>query len=139
MDGLEFLSAYRKAGGEAPVIVMTAYGSMDLAVEAMQAGAYDYLPKPFGADEVLLTLRKAEEREMLRREVGRLREEVTAGRRFGDIVAAARRWCGSWRRPGRWPGTPPPSSWRGPPGPGRSSWPASSTASPPAPRGPSWR
>jgi two-component system, NtrC family, response regulator AtoC len=89
MDGLEFLSAYRKAGGEAPVIVMTAYGSMDLAVKAMQAGAYDYLPKPFGADEILLTLRKAQEREMLRREVGRLREEVTAGRRFGDIVAAA--------------------------------------------------
>jgi two-component system, NtrC family, response regulator AtoC len=89
MDGLEFLSAYRKAGGEAPVIVMTAYGSMDLAVRAMQAGAYDYLPKPFGADEILLTLRKAQEREMLRREVGRLREEVTAGRRFGEIVAAA--------------------------------------------------
>ncbi len=89
MDGLAFLAAYRKAGGEAPVIVMTAYGSMELAVKAMQAGAYDYLPKPFGADEVLLTLRKAQEREMLRREVGRLREEVTAGRRFGDIVAAA--------------------------------------------------
>ena len=89
MNGLAFLEAYRKAGGEAPVIVMTAYGSMDLAVEAMQAGAYDYLPKPFGADEVLLTVRKAEDRESLRREVGRLREEVKAGRRFGDIVAAA--------------------------------------------------
>jgi two-component system, NtrC family, response regulator AtoC len=89
MDGMAFLEAYRRAGGEAPVIVMTAYGSMDLAVRAMKAGAYDYLPKPFGAEEVLLTLRKAEERELLRREVGRLREEVTAGRRFGDIVAAA--------------------------------------------------
>jgi len=89
MNGLAFLEAYRKGGGEAPVIVMTAYGSMDLAVEAMKAGAYDYLPKPFGAEEVLLTVRKAEERELLRREVGRLREEVTAGRRFGDIVAAA--------------------------------------------------
>ena len=89
MSGLAFLEAYRKSGGEAPVIIMTAYGSMDLAVEAMQAGAYDYLPKPFGADEVLLTVRKAEERESLRREVGRLREEVKAGRRFGDIVAEA--------------------------------------------------
>lgn len=89
MNGLAFLEAYRKGGGEAPVIVMTAYGSMDLAVEAMQAGAYDYLPKPFGAEEVLLTVRKAEERELLRREVGRLREEVKAGRRFGDIVAEA--------------------------------------------------
>ncbi len=89
MDGLDFVAAYRKTGGEAPVIVMTAYGSMELAVKAMQAGAYDYLPKPFGAEEVLLTLRKAQEREMLRREVGRLREEVSAERRFGDIVAAA--------------------------------------------------
>ena len=66
---------------------MTAYGSMDLAVEAMSKGAYDYLPKPFGAHEVLLTLRKAEERESLRKEVGRLRAEVRADRRFGEIIA----------------------------------------------------
>ena len=86
-DGLAFLKEYRKAGGEALVLVMTAYGSLDLAVEAMKAGAYDYLPKPFGADEVLLTVRKAEEREHLREEVGRLRSEVRADRRFGEIVA----------------------------------------------------
>lgn len=89
VDGLEFLERYGKAGGEALVIVMTAYGSMDLAVEAMSRGAYDYLPKPFGANEVLLTIRKAEERENLRREVGRLRAEVRADRRFGEIVAAS--------------------------------------------------
>ena len=86
-DGLEFLEEYREAGGEALVLMMTAYGSMELAVEAMKAGAYDYLPKPFGADEVVLTLRKAEERENLREEVGRLRAEVRADRRFGEIVA----------------------------------------------------
>ena len=86
-DGLAFLKEYRDAGGEALVLVMTAYGSLDLAVEAMKAGAYDYLPKPFGADEVLLTVRKAEERENLREEVGRLRSEVRADRRFGEIVA----------------------------------------------------
>jgi two-component system response regulator AtoC len=86
-DGLTFLKEYREAGGEALVLVMTAYGSLDLAVEAMKAGAYDYLPKPFGADEVLLTVRKAEEREQLKREVGRLRSEVRADRRFGEIVA----------------------------------------------------
>jgi two-component system response regulator AtoC len=66
---------------------MTAYGSIELATEAMKVGAYDYLPKPFGADEVLLTIRKAEERENLRKEVGRLRSEVRADRRFGEIVA----------------------------------------------------
>jgi two-component system response regulator AtoC len=86
-DGLAFLKEYREAGGEALVLVMTAYGSLDLAVEAMKAGAYDYLPKPFGADEVLLTVRKAEEREQLKKEVGRLRSEVRADRRFGEIVA----------------------------------------------------
>ncbi|MFQ5536168.1 MAG: sigma-54-dependent transcriptional regulator [Gemmatimonadota bacterium] len=89
MDGLEFLRRYRESGGEALVLVMTAYGSMDLAVETLKAGAYDYLPKPFGADEVLLTVRKAEERERLRREVGRLRYEVREDRRFGEIVASS--------------------------------------------------
>ncbi len=87
MDGLQFLARYREAEGRALVIVMTAYGNVELAVNAMKAGAYDYLPKPFGADEVLLTIRKAEEREQLRTEVGRLRAEVSAGRRIGDIVA----------------------------------------------------
>ncbi|MBT8337030.1 MAG: sigma-54 dependent transcriptional regulator [Gemmatimonadetes bacterium] len=87
MDGLEFLCRYRESGGQALVMVMTAYGSSDLAVEAMKKGAYDYIPKPFGADEVVLTVRKAEERENLRREVGRLRSEVRADRRFGDLVA----------------------------------------------------
>ncbi len=86
-DGITFLREYREAGGDALVLVMTAYGSIELATEAMKAGAYDYLPKPFGADEVLLTIRKAEERENLRREVGRLRSEVRADRRFGEIVA----------------------------------------------------
>ena len=87
MDGLEFLERYREEDGGALVIMMTAYGSVDLAVKAMTAGAYDYLAKPLGADEVLLTIRKAEERERLRAEGGRLRAEVASERRFGDIIA----------------------------------------------------
>ena len=87
MGGMDFLDAYVGEGGEALVIVMTAYGSTDLAIEAMKRGAYDYIPKPFGADEVALVVRKAEEREELRREVGRLRREVTTERRYGGIVA----------------------------------------------------
>jgi two-component system, NtrC family, response regulator AtoC len=87
MDGLGFVETYKKEGGEAPVLVMTAYGGMDLAVEAMKRGAYDYLPKPFGGEEVLLALRKVEEREHLRREVGRLRSEVRTERQYGEIVA----------------------------------------------------
>ncbi len=87
MPGLDFLERYREEGGEALVIVMTAYGSTELAVEAMKKGAYDYIPKPFSADELVLTLRKAEEREALRREVLRLRDEVTVDRRFSGIIA----------------------------------------------------
>ena len=86
-DGLSFVREYKESGGEALVLVMTAYGNMELALNAMKAGAYDYIPRPFGADEVLLTVRKAEEREQLREEVGRLRSEVRADRRFGEIVA----------------------------------------------------
>jgi two-component system, NtrC family, response regulator AtoC len=57
---------------------MTAYGSTELAIEAMKKGAYDYMPKPFSADQLVLTIRKAQEREALRREVTRLRQEVTS-------------------------------------------------------------
>lgn len=87
MDGMEFLDAYRRDGGASPIVVTTAYGSVDLAIEAMKRGAYDYLAKPFGRDGLILTLRKAQERERLRREVTRLRSEVPTGRWFGDVVA----------------------------------------------------
>ena len=63
LSGLDFLERYRAQGGQGLVIVMTAYGSMELAIQAMQKGAYDYLPKPFGPEALLLTLRKAVERE----------------------------------------------------------------------------
>ncbi len=87
MDGLGFVESYRGDGGQAPVVVMTAYGGIDMAVNAIRRGASDFLAKPFGGEEVLLTLKKVEERERLRREVGRLRAEVRAERRFGEIIA----------------------------------------------------
>ena len=87
MDGLEFLDAYRSAGGSALVIMMSAYGNEDAAVEAMKRGAYDYIPKPFRADEVVLVLRKAGERERLRGEVESLRSALGAGAASPEIVA----------------------------------------------------
>lgn len=87
LNGIDFLERYRSEGGQALVIVMTAYGGLDLAIEAMKKGAYDYISKPFGADQLVLLLKKAEERESLRREVRRLRGEVRAERRFGEIIA----------------------------------------------------
>jgi two-component system response regulator AtoC len=86
LGGLEFLQRYRAGSGSALVIVMTAYGSTELAIEAMKAGAYDYLPKPFSPDQLILVLKKAEERESLRQEVSRLREEVTIQRRYREII-----------------------------------------------------
>jgi two-component system response regulator AtoC len=87
MDGLGFVESYRGGGGQAPLVVMTAYGGVDMAVSAIRRGASDFLAKPFGGEEVLLTLKKVEERERLKKEVGRLRAEVRAERRFGEIVA----------------------------------------------------
>ena len=77
MNGLDLVRAAQAASPETTIIVMSAYGSHDLAIEAMKAGAYDYLGKPFRPDEVLLVLRKAEERERLRRENVRLRREMS--------------------------------------------------------------
>src|SRR2546421_2826937 len=87
MDGLALVRAVQKESPETTVIVMSAYGSHDLALEAMKAGAYDYLGKPFRPDEVLLVLRKAEERERLRAENRRLRREIRASRGADAIVA----------------------------------------------------
>ena len=87
LTGLEFLEKYRAANGTAMVVVMTAYGGMEMAIQAMKKGAYDYIQKPFSPDQLVLTLKKAEERETLRREVTRLREEVGIDRRYREIVA----------------------------------------------------
>ncbi len=87
MDGLTFLRQYRKGGGNALVIVMSAYGGEDAAIAAMKEGAYDYLPKPFRPDEVVLTLRKAEERERLREEVAGLRAQLSAGPAERGLIA----------------------------------------------------
>ncbi|MEX0907451.1 MAG: sigma-54 dependent transcriptional regulator, partial [Gemmatimonadota bacterium] len=87
LGGLEFLDRYRTANGTGLVIMMTAYGGTELAIEAMKAGAYDYLPKPFSPDQLVLVLKKAEEREALRQEVSRLREEVSIQSRYREIIA----------------------------------------------------
>jgi two-component system response regulator AtoC len=76
MDGLAFLRAYKGRGGTALIIMMSAYGGEEAALAAMKEGAYDYIPKPFRPDEVVLTLRKAEERERLGRTVATLRAQL---------------------------------------------------------------
>jgi two-component system response regulator AtoC len=85
MDGLDFLGALPP--GAPPVVMMSAYGTVDTALEAMRRGAYDYVSKPFKADEIVLTLRKLEERESLVAERGRLAvENARLGERVGEPV-----------------------------------------------------
>ncbi len=86
-SGLDFLRRYRAGDGNALVIMMSAYGGEDAALAAMKEGAYDYLPKPFRPDEVILTLRKAEEREGLRQEVAGLRAQLDGGPGERGVVA----------------------------------------------------
>jgi two-component system response regulator AtoC len=76
MTGLELCAELKARSSLATVILMSAYGSVDLAIEAMKVGAYDYISKPFKQDEVLIALTKAEERESLRRENRALKEAI---------------------------------------------------------------
>src|SRR3989442_1544459 len=76
MAGLTFLRTYKARGGTGLVIVMSAYGGEDAALAAMNEGAYDYVPQPLRPDEVVLTLRKAEERERRRYTIATLRAQL---------------------------------------------------------------
>ena len=90
MDGMTFLREAREHIANSTVIVMSAYGTIDSALEAMKEGAYDYISKPFKPDEVHLVLRKAEERENLRRENTQLKKQITsiqAEHSFDNLVA----------------------------------------------------
>jgi len=90
MNGMEFFETARDKLWATTVIMMSAYGSIDTAVEAMKKGAYDFISKPFKPDEVLLTLKKAEERESLKRENLWLKERIRKIQEnycFGNMVA----------------------------------------------------
>ena len=89
MDGVALLRKALDLHPGITFIVMSAYGTHDTAIEAMKAGAYDYVSKPFRPDEVLLVLRKAEERLRLSRENRRLRSELSAGFGFENFVGAS--------------------------------------------------
>src|SRR5881296_2726857 len=87
LGGIAFVRAYRARGGEALVIMMSAYGGEEAALAAMKEGAYDYIPKPFRPDEVVLTLRKAEEREQLGRTIATLKAQLATTPDARAIVA----------------------------------------------------
>ncbi|MFA6901046.1 MAG: response regulator, partial [Desulfurivibrionaceae bacterium] len=89
LDGMAFLEKAKEQGVDAPIIMMSAYAAIEDAVAAIKAGAYDFITKPFKADEVLLTLGRAAEHMRLRRENLLLRRQIDDLQReqgLGDMV-----------------------------------------------------
>lgn len=90
MDGLEFLQAVKGTDASIPVVVMTAYGTVETAVEAMKAGASDYVLKPFSLEEMKLIVSKELDVNRLREENRSLREALGQRYEFKNIVARSR-------------------------------------------------
>jgi DNA-binding NtrC family response regulator len=89
MDGLQLLSAIRSQNVTAPVIVMTAFGTVENAVEAMKSGAADFLLKPFSLDHLMAVVNKALEISALRDENRQLKEELGRRYEFDNIVGGS--------------------------------------------------
>jgi DNA-binding NtrC family response regulator len=87
MNGLEFLQAIRRINSEIPVVMMTAYGSVETAVEAMRNGANNYVLKPFSLEEIKLVVHKELDVRRLRTENRTLREELGKRYEYPNIVA----------------------------------------------------
>jgi two-component system response regulator AtoC len=86
MTGLQLLDEIRVRQIDVTFIMITAYGSVDNTIDAMKRGAYDYINKPFRPDEVLLTIRKAQERERLRKQNRALRQKLGEDISFQQII-----------------------------------------------------
>ncbi|MDD3618796.1 MAG: sigma-54 dependent transcriptional regulator [Desulfobulbaceae bacterium] len=86
MDGIQFLENIKKINRELPVILITAYAEVEMAVEAMRLGAFNYIAKPFSNQALLASANKAIEHYNLVREIKRLRDEVTPRSGFGGMV-----------------------------------------------------
>jgi len=90
IDGLTFIKKCAEIDPGAAVVLMSGFGDADLAIEALRAGAYDYISKPFRTDELVLILRKIEERERLRSENAALKSAITQKYKFSNIVAQSK-------------------------------------------------
>lgn len=87
MDGLTFLESTKNLNRQVPVIMMSAFGNVDTAIEAMKKGAYDYVSKPFKADEILLRLQRLTEQETLMFENESLKRVLHQETSFSNIIA----------------------------------------------------
>ncbi|MBC2705392.1 response regulator, partial [Desulfobacula sp.] len=90
MDGLELIKAVKSHNKDLPIIMITAYGEVEKAVKAMQAGAFNYLTKPFENDELVVSIKKAIEHYLLAKENKRLRNEVQTRFGFANMIGKNR-------------------------------------------------
>jgi len=100
--GLELMRDMRRQDPDAVIVIVTAYSSIEGAIEAMRDGAFHYIPKPFQNQEVLLTVRKGAEARRLTEENRRLKEELSKRYGLGRIVGksdAMRKVFGEYRAP----------------------------------------
>jgi DNA-binding NtrC family response regulator len=86
LKGLDLLEEAKKVAPLTPVIIITAFGTMESAIKAMKMGAYDYITKPFQMDEFVLTVKKALENRLLKKEVVRLKKEVESRYHFHNLI-----------------------------------------------------
>lgn len=90
ISGFQVLAAVKDRSPQTPVMVITAFGAVETAVEAMKLGAYDYITKPFNRDELRLAVRKALEMRGLTEENRRLKEELSERAEFRSIIGISR-------------------------------------------------
>jgi DNA-binding NtrC family response regulator len=86
LKGFDLLEEARRVESSTPVIIITAFGTIESAIKAMKMGAYDYVTKPFRTDEIVLTVKKALENRMLKKEVVRLKKEMESRYHFHSLI-----------------------------------------------------
>jgi len=91
MNGVELLKKVKEEDPDIPYILITAYGTVESAVEAMKLGAFDYIPKPFQTEELKIVIKKALKEYQLAQELKRLRSEVKERYSFGNIVGRSKK------------------------------------------------
>ncbi|MGH7271848.1 MAG: sigma-54-dependent transcriptional regulator, partial [Polyangiaceae bacterium] len=89
MSGVDLCGRIVQSREDIPVLVMTAFGSLESAIGAIRAGAYDFVTKPFEMDDIALTIERALKHRALREEVKRLRRVVSESQKFDDILGAS--------------------------------------------------
>ena len=89
MNGIEAMTHVKEKHPDMSIIILTAYGSIPLAVEAIKKGAYDYISKPFDNEELLLVIRRALERNRLTEEISHLKKQLQEKYSFKNIISVS--------------------------------------------------